>query len=71
MIYQAYPKSFKDTDGNGMGILNGVIEKLPYFEELGIDMLWPEAPLQVSGERQWLRHRRLQVYLGDPIGHVR
>jgi len=40
VIYQAYPKSFKDTDGNGIGDLNGVIEKLPYLEELGIDMLW-------------------------------
>lgn len=40
VIYQAYPKSFKDTDGNGIGDLRGVIEKLPYLEELGIDMLW-------------------------------
>lgn len=40
VIYQAYPKSFKDTDGNGIGDLKGVIEKLPYIAELGADMLW-------------------------------
>ncbi|WP_368645490.1 alpha,alpha-phosphotrehalase [Alkalibacterium putridalgicola] len=40
VIYQAYPKSFKDTDGNGIGDLNGVIEKLPYIAELGADMVW-------------------------------
>lgn len=40
VIYQAYPKSFNDTDGNGVGDLRGVIEKLPYLEELGIDVVW-------------------------------
>ncbi|HAJ70072.1 MAG TPA: alpha,alpha-phosphotrehalase [Alkalibacterium sp.] len=40
VIYQAYPKSFKDTKGNGIGDLNGVIEKLPYIAELGADMIW-------------------------------
>lgn len=40
VIYQAYPKSFKDTNGNGVGDLNGVREKLAYLEDLGVDMLW-------------------------------
>lgn len=40
VIYQVYPKSFKDTDGNGIGDLRGIIEKLPYLEDLGVDMLW-------------------------------
>ncbi|WP_027108124.1 alpha,alpha-phosphotrehalase [Lacticigenium naphthae] len=40
VIYQAYPKSFKDTTGNGMGDLNGVREKLPYLADLGVDMIW-------------------------------
>lgn len=40
VIYQAYPKSFKDTDGSGLGDLKGIIEKLPYLEDLGVDMLW-------------------------------
>lgn len=40
VIYQAYTKSFNDTDGNGLGDLKGVTEKLPYLEKLGIDMVW-------------------------------
>ncbi|OFI47567.1 glucohydrolase [Floricoccus penangensis] len=38
--YQIYPKSFKDTDGNGVGDINGIIEKLPYLNDLGIDFIW-------------------------------
>lgn len=40
VVYQIYPKSFKDSNGNGIGDLRGVIEKLPYLSELGVDMLW-------------------------------
>lgn len=40
VIYQAYTRSFNDTDGNGLGDLKGVTEKLPYLEKLGIDMVW-------------------------------
>ena len=40
VIYQLYPKSFKDTDGNGIGDLKGIIEKIDYLAELGIDMIW-------------------------------
>lgn len=40
VIYQAYPKSYKDTNGNGIGDLNGVREKLDYLADLGIDMIW-------------------------------
>ena len=38
--YQIYPKSFRDTDGDGIGDLKGVIEKLDYLKELGIDIIW-------------------------------
>ncbi|WJQ85182.1 alpha,alpha-phosphotrehalase [Streptococcus parasuis] len=40
VVYQIYPKSYKDTIGNGVGDLRGIIEKLPYLKELGIDMIW-------------------------------
>lgn len=40
VIYQAYIKSFKDTDGNGFGDLRGVIEEIPYLAELGVGMVW-------------------------------
>ncbi|WP_174853029.1 alpha,alpha-phosphotrehalase [Streptococcus suis] len=40
VVYQIYPKSYKDTTGSGVGDLRGIIEKLPYLRELGIDMIW-------------------------------
>lgn len=40
VIYQIYPKSFKDTSGNGIGDLRGIIKKLDYLEKLGVDYLW-------------------------------
>lgn len=40
VVYQIYPKSFKDTTGNGIGDFQGVIEKIPYLKELGVDMVW-------------------------------
>ncbi len=38
--YQIYPRSFKDSNGDGIGDLRGVIEKLDYLNELGIDVIW-------------------------------
>ena len=40
VIYQIYPRSFKDTDGDGVGDLKGIIEKLDYIESLGVNMVW-------------------------------
>lgn len=40
IVYQIYPKSFKDSNGDGFGDLNGVIEKLDYLKELGVDYIW-------------------------------
>ncbi len=40
VIYQAYIKSFKDTNGNGIGDLKGITEKMPYLAKLGIEMIW-------------------------------
>ncbi len=40
VVYQIYPKSFKDTTGNGIGDFQGIIEKIPYLKELGVDMVW-------------------------------
>ena len=38
--YQIYPKSFKDSNGDGIGDIRGIIEKLPYLKSLGIDFIW-------------------------------
>ncbi|GFH40763.1 alpha,alpha-phosphotrehalase [Lactococcus insecticola] len=40
VIYQIYPKSYLDTTGSGVGDLQGIIQKLDYLAELGIDMIW-------------------------------
>src|SRR5678815_885734 len=40
VVYQIYPRSFKDTDGDGIGDLKGIISKLDYIKSLGIDVIW-------------------------------
>lgn len=40
VIYQIYPRSFKDGNGDGIGDLKGIIEKLDYIKDLGIDVIW-------------------------------
>ncbi len=40
VVYQLYPRSFKDTNGDGIGDLKGIIEKLDYIKSLGIDVVW-------------------------------
>ncbi|MFQ8705116.1 MAG: alpha,alpha-phosphotrehalase [Thomasclavelia sp.] len=52
-IYQIYPKSFNDSNDDGIGDINGIIEKLDYLKLLGIDMIWIcpifASPQQDSG----------------------
>ncbi|MVX66434.1 alpha,alpha-phosphotrehalase [Clostridium chromiireducens] len=40
IAYQIYPRSFNDSNGDGIGDINGVIEKLDYLKDLGIDLIW-------------------------------
>lgn len=47
VVYQIYPKSFKDTNGTGTGDLKGVIKKLDYLQALGVDYIWL-TPFYVS-----------------------
>lgn len=50
VIYQIYPKSFRDTTGNGLGDINGIIEKLDYLKKLGVDVIWL-TPIYDSPQR--------------------
>src|SRR5690625_3838582 len=40
VAYQVYPRSFMDTDGDGIGDLQGIISQLDYLKDLGIDVIW-------------------------------
>ena len=40
VVYQVYPKSFCDSNGDGIGDLNGIRKKIPYLVKLGVDVLW-------------------------------
>ncbi|XP_072157631.1 amino acid transporter heavy chain SLC3A1 [Bemisia tabaci] len=43
IIYQIYPLSFKDSDGDGYGDLRGIFEKLDYIEGIGVDVIWIQS----------------------------
>ena len=49
VVYQIYPKSFMDANGDGMGDLRGVISRLDYLKELGIDVIWLNPCYKNSG----------------------
>ena len=52
VIYQIYPRSFLDTTGNGIGDLKGIIEKLSYVSDLGVDAIWL-SPIFTSPLPHW------------------
>ena len=59
VVYQIYPRSFKDVNGDGLGDIAGVTEKMDYLKNLGVDAIWlsPVLPLRSGGRR--LRRDRL------------
>lgn len=50
VVYQIYPKSFNDSNGDGFGDINGVTEKLDYLQNLGVDYIWL-TPVYVSPQK--------------------
>ena len=65
VVYQIYPRSFKDSNGDGFGDLRGIIEKLPYLQNLGIDVIWLspvfDSPQDDNGTISVITGRSTQV----------
>lgn len=51
-VYQIWPRSFKDSNGDGIGDLGGIIEKLDYLKKLGIDVIWL-SPIYMTGNKDY------------------
>ena len=51
-IYQIYPRSFQDSDGDGVGDLRGIAQRLPYVKNLGVDAIWM-TPIYPSPQRDF------------------
>jgi hypothetical protein len=48
IFYQVYPRSFQDSDGDGVGDLRGIVRRLPYVASLGVDAVWLSPIISVS-----------------------
>jgi alpha-glucosidase len=68
VIYQAYPRSFQDSNGDGIGDLRGVIDRLEYLQWLGVDAIWLN-PITVSPDADFgydvADYRAVQPVFGD------
>ena len=52
VLYQIYPRSFMDTNGDGIGDLRGITERLDHLQWLGVDGIWLD-PIMVSPNDDW------------------
>ena len=64
-VYQIYPRSFADSDGDGVGDLRGITCKLDHLAALGVDVIWLSPVYPLTAGRQRLRHQRLLRHRPD------
>ena len=60
VIYEIYPRSFQDSNGDGVGDLNGITQRLDYLEALGVDAIWIAPVFPSPQGRLRLRHLGLR-----------
>lgn len=60
IIYQIYPKSFQDSNSDGIGDLNGIRKRIPYLKELGINAVWLNPILFLH---KWIMAMMYQIIL--------
>ena len=61
VVYQIYPRSFMDSNGDGIGDLPGIISKLDYLKELGIDVIWLSVMISLTTEILWTSSVRWKI----------
>ena len=71
VIYQIYPRSFCDSNGDGIGDLPGITSRLDYIKELGVKRHLALAGVPLPQRRQRLRHQRLSGHYGRVRNHGR
>ncbi len=69
-VYQVYPASFKDSNGDGLGDIRGVLSKIDYLHDLGVDVVWI-SPMYDSPQRDMGYDIRSYEKVYEPYGTVK
>ena len=67
VIYQIYPKSFFDSNGDGIGDLQGIIQKISYLKQLGVDVIWLCPVYQSPQEDNDMTFQVMKVSIRDLV----
>ena len=53
VVYEVYVRSFADSDGDGIGDLPGITDRLPYLRDLGVSAIHVMPPFEFAGDQSW------------------
>jgi hypothetical protein len=65
VVYQIYPRSFQDSDGDGIGDLPGITSRLEYIRELGADTIWRKASICTAALAIFARSMAVDQWFGS------